>query len=75
MIAIALLTGGLILGAVLAVFLVGRMMKNPSMRIWLSDWVNWSNNDLPENCYQLVRHGKWIATPENKEDLQHNEKP
>jgi len=48
--------------------MVGKMMKNPTTRIWLSDWVNWSNNQLPDDCYQLVRHGKWIASPDDKED-------
>jgi len=47
---------------------VGKMMKNPTTRIWLSDWANWSNNQLPDDCDQLVRHGKWIASPDDKED-------
>lgn len=68
MIVIALIVGGLLSGVLLTLFLIGKMMKNPGTRIWLSDWANWSNNQLPEDCYQLVRHGKWIAGPIDKED-------
>lgn len=68
MIVIALVLGGLFIGILLTILLVGKMMKTPSTRIWLSDWANWSNNQLPDDTYQLVRHGKWIASPNNKED-------
>ena len=68
MIVLALIASGLLLGILLTILLVGKMMKNPSTRIWLSDWVNWSNNQLPEDCHQLVRHGKWISSPSEKED-------
>lgn len=68
MIIAALVLSGLLLGVLLTIFLVGKMMKTPASRIWLSDWVNWSNNQLPNDCYQLVRHGKWIASPNDKED-------
>ena len=60
---------GVLIGILLTIFLIGKMMKIPTTRIWLSDRVNWSNNQLPENCYQLVRHGKWIAGPADKEDV------
>lgn len=68
MIVLALIFSGLLLGILLTILLVGKMMKNPTTRILLSDWVNWSNNELPDECYQLVRHGKWIASPSEKED-------
>ena len=68
MIVFALIVSGLLLGVLLTILLVGKMMKNPTTRIWLSDWVNWSNNQLPDDCYQLVRHGKWIASLDDKED-------
>lgn len=68
MIVLMLILTGLLLGVLLTIWLVGRMMKSPTTRIWLSDWVNWSNNQLPDDCYQLVRHGKWIASPDDKED-------
>ena len=68
MIVLALIASGLLLGVLLTILIVGKMMKNPTTRIWLSDWVNWSNNQLPDDCYQLVRHGTWIASPDDKED-------
>ncbi|MAG81805.1 MULTISPECIES: hypothetical protein [Limnobacter] len=68
MIVFALIVSGLLLGVLLTILLVGKMMKNPTTRIWLSDWANWSNNQLPDDCDQLVRHGKWIASPDDKED-------
>ena len=68
MIVIALVLSGLFIGILLTILLVGKMMKTPSTRIWLSDWANWSNNQLPDDTYQLVRHGKWIARPNDKED-------
>lgn len=68
MIVLALLLSGLLVGIVLTIVLVGKMMKFPGTRIWLSDRANWSNNKLPEDCYQLVRHGKWIAGPTDEED-------
>lgn len=68
MMVIALVLSGVLFGILIAVLLVGRMMKKPATRIWLSDWANWSNNQLPDDCYQLVRHGKWIAGPTEKED-------
>lgn len=52
---------GVLLGACLALWAIRQLMKKPSTRIWLSDWVNWSNNTLPQHSHQLVRHGKWIA--------------
>jgi uncharacterized membrane protein affecting hemolysin expression len=68
MIAIGLVLIGLLIGIVLTILLVGKMMKRPGTRIWLSDWANWSNNQLPDDCDQLVRHGKWIAGNTDKED-------
>lgn len=68
MITIALVLLGLLLGVVLTIVVVGKMMRTPGSRIWLSDWANWSNNQLPHRCEQLVRHGKWIASPNDKED-------
>ena len=68
MITIALVLLGLLLGVVLTVVVVGKMMRTPGSRIWLSDWANWSNNQLPEGCEQIVRHGKWIASQTDKED-------
>ena len=68
MIVLALIASGLLLGVLLTILIVGKMMKNPTTRIWLSDWVNWSKNELPDDCYQLVRQGKWIASPDEKED-------
>jgi hypothetical protein len=68
MIVFALILGGLLIGTLLTIVLVGKMMKIPGTRIWLSDWANWSNNKLPDDCYQLVRHGKWIAGPTDEED-------
>lgn len=68
MIVMALVLSGLLVGILLTVWLLGKMMKNPTTRIWLSDWANWSNNLLPDDCDQLVRHGKWIASPSDKED-------
>lgn len=68
MIVIGLVVSGLLLGIFITIVLMGKMMKNPGTRIWLSDWANWSNNQLPEDCYQLVRHGKWIASPNHDED-------
>ncbi len=63
-----LLLAGLVLGVLMTVYIVGRMMVNPHARIWLSDWVNWSDVELPEECYQMVRHGKWIATTTVEKD-------
>ncbi|HEX4880418.1 MAG TPA: hypothetical protein VFV39_11270 [Limnobacter sp.] len=68
MMIVALVMSGLLFGALFALWLLGRLLKNPASRIWLSDRVNWSNNELPEGCYQLVRHGKWIARPDDSED-------
>ena len=68
MIVFALIVSGLLFGVLFTILLVGKMMKNPTSRIWLSDWVNWSNNQLPDDCDQLVRHGKWIASHTDKED-------
>lgn len=68
MIVFALILSGVLVGALLTVALVGKMMKIPATRIWLSDWANWSNNKLPDDCYQLVRHGKWIAGPTDEEE-------
>jgi hypothetical protein len=59
---------GLCIGSVLALGILKRMMKRPKTRIWLSDWVNWSNNALPKDCHQLVRHGKWIARHTTEDD-------
>ena len=68
MIAVGLVLIGLLIGIVLTILLVGKMMERPGTRIWLSDWANWSNNQLPDDCDQLVRHGKWIAGNIDKED-------
>ena len=68
MIAIGLVVLGLLIGTVVTILLVGKMMKQPGTRIWLSDWANWSNNQLPDDCHQLVRHGKWIARQTDNED-------
>lgn len=68
MMVIVLIAVGLVLGIFITIFLMGKMMKKAGTRIWLSDWANWSNNQLPEDCYQLVRHGKWIASPNEEED-------
>lgn len=68
MMVIGLIAVGLVLGIFITILLMGKMMKNPGTRIWLSDWANWSNNQLPEDCYQLVRHGKWIASPNEEKD-------
>jgi hypothetical protein len=68
MITITLILSGLLIGILLTVFLMSKLMQNPTTRIWLSDWANWSNNQLPEDCFQLVRHGKWIAGPNHTED-------
>lgn len=63
-----LLLAGLLFGLLMTVYIVGRMMVNPHARIWLSDWVNWSDVELPEDCYHMVRHGKWIATTTAEKD-------
>ena len=68
MMTIGLILLGLLIGIVFTILLVGKMMKHPGTRIWLSDWANWSNNQLPDDCDQLVRHGKWIAGNTDKED-------
>lgn len=63
MIEIILLSlAGLVGGLLLSFWLIGQLMARPTTRIWMSDWINWSNNELPEGTYQLVRHGKWIAS-------------
>lgn len=59
---------GLIIGAVTALWSIKRLMAQPSTRIWLSDWINWSNNKLPHDSYQLIRHGKWVADSHQNED-------
>lgn len=63
---VVLILLGLVIGLVLAVLLISQMLRHSTTRIWLSDWVNWSNNQLPDDCYQIVRHGKWIARPEDE---------
>ena len=63
-----LLLGGVLFGLLMTIYLVRKMMVNPHARIWLSDWVNWSDVELPEDCYQMVRHGKWIATTMAEKD-------
>lgn len=68
MMTIGLILLGLLTGIVFTILLVGRMMRHPSARIWLSDRANWSNNQLPQDCDQLVRHGKWIASHTDRED-------
>ena len=68
MMTIGLILLGLLTGIVFTILLVGRMMRNPSARIWLSDRANWSNTQLPQDCDQLVRHGKWIASHTDRED-------
>ncbi|MCR2747107.1 hypothetical protein [Limnobacter parvus] len=68
MIVITLVISGLLLGILVTILMVGKMMRSPGTRIWLSDWANWSNNQLPDDCDQLVRHGKWIAGPDEEED-------
>ncbi|HEX4857057.1 MAG TPA: hypothetical protein VFV28_09600 [Limnobacter sp.] len=68
MIIIALVLSGLVLGVLLTIMLAGKLMNNPASRIWLSRWLNWSNNRIPDDCTQLVRHGKWIGSLDNRED-------
>ncbi|MCQ8895419.1 hypothetical protein NQT62_03070 [Limnobacter humi] len=59
---------GLLLGILLSVWLINRLLKVPTTRVWLSDWANWSNNQIPDGCYQMVRHGKWVAHADHSED-------
>ncbi|GLR25496.1 MULTISPECIES: hypothetical protein [Limnobacter] len=68
MIILAFLVVGLLLGLCVSIVLFRLMLAIPATRIWLSDRVNWSNNELPDNTYQLVRHGKWIAAPSDSDD-------
>lgn len=66
---ITLILTGALAGILLTIFVIGKMMEIPTTRVWLSDRVNMSNNQLPDDCYQLVRYGKWIAGPADKEDI------
>lgn len=68
MIVLSLIISGLLLGILVTILLMGKMMKKPGTRIWLSNWANWSNNQLPDDCDQLVRHGKWIAGPGSEDE-------
>lgn len=68
MMLIGLSLAGLLFGLVLTMWAMDQLMKVPATRIWLSDWINWSNNKLPEGGYQVVRHGKWIADPNDGEE-------
>lgn len=58
MIVLSLIVSGLLLGILVTILLMGKMMKNPRTRIWLSNWANWSNNQLPDDCDQLVQIGR-----------------
>lgn len=68
MIILVFLVVGLLVGLCVSIALLRLMVAIPVTRIWLSDRVNWSNNELPEDTFQLVRHGKWIATPSDSDD-------
>lgn len=61
-----LLLIGTWVGLVVSIVFLNKMMRQPTSRIWLSDWANWSNNEIPEGAFQLVRHGKWIATKDDE---------
>ncbi len=69
MTAISLALVGALIGILFTIIVIGKMMRIPATRIWLSDRLNLSQNQLPDECYQLVRYGKWIAGPADKEDI------
>lgn len=64
----ALVLVGLLTGILVTLLVTGKLMKKPSTRIKLSHWLNWSNNQVPEGCIQLVRHGKWVGPMHDGEE-------
>lgn len=48
-------------GLLVSVLIIRAMLKAPATRVWIVNWLNWGNSDLPSEAKQLVRHGQWIA--------------
>lgn len=59
---------GLLAGVVFGIWLFRRMLNFTPTRIFLADWANWNQTELPSGCRQLIRHGKWVA--EIREDAE-----
>lgn len=58
---LVLATCGLIGGMILGIWLFRILLRMPSTRIFLADWTNWNQIEMPSHYKQIVRHGKWIA--------------
>lgn len=52
---------GLTLGILLGIWIFRLLLRIPSARIFLTDWMNWNQVEIPHKCKQIVRHGKWVA--------------
>lgn len=66
---LSLLIAGIACGLVMALWAFERIMRIVAVRIWLSDRINWSNNRLPANSFQIVRHGKWLGSNTDFKDM------
>lgn len=53
--------GGLFGGLILGIWVFRLLLRMPTTRIFLADWTNWNQVEMPTHYKQVIRHGKWVA--------------
>ncbi|MDX1667846.1 MAG: hypothetical protein R3194_00375 [Limnobacter sp.] len=56
-----LAVSGFVAGLLLGIWMLRVLLRIPSARILLADWMNWNQVEMPPTCKQVIRHGKWVA--------------